>query len=164
MFGLTSVVIKIHDQGVKHEKLYPLNKREVYMPKVDDVGHSDYTVTKMEVLSKIFDMHFMITQAVIMKYPSFRRKYRYVDMTAGKGYVPYSDIVSKVNKVHALEWTGKSLVHNGKLLGSPLVFLTIAESEKVKISYRGEFIEAYKDKKSFAIEKLARNGNQSIFA
>jgi hypothetical protein len=55
------------------------------MPKVDGVGHSDATITKMEVLSKIFDMHFMITQAVIKKYSSFRRKYRYVDMTAGKG-------------------------------------------------------------------------------
>ena len=35
------------------------------MPIIDDVGHSDYTVPKMEVLSSIFDMHFMITQAVI---------------------------------------------------------------------------------------------------
>ncbi len=115
------------------------------MPKVDDVGHSDYTVPKMEVLSKIFDMHFMITQAVIKKYPSFRRKYRYVDMTAGKGHVPYSDIVSKVDKIHTLEWAGRSLIHNGKLLGSPLVFLTIAESEKVQISYYADFIDANKD-------------------
>jgi len=115
------------------------------MPKVDDVGHSDYTVTKMEVLSRIFDMHFMITQAVIKKYPSFRRKYRYIDMTAGKGHVPDSDIVSKVNKVHSLEWFGRSLVDNGKLLGSPLVFLIIAESEKVQISYRGDFIEVNKN-------------------
>lgn len=115
------------------------------MPKVDDVGHSDYTVPKMEVLSSIFDMHFMITQAVIRKYPSYRRKYRYIDMTAGKGHVPYSDIVSKVDKVHALEWSGRSLVHNGKLLGSPLVFLIIAESEKVQIPYLADFIEANKD-------------------
>jgi len=115
------------------------------MPKVDDVGHSDYTVPKMEVLSKIFDMHFMITQAVIKKYPSFKRKFRYVDMTAGKGHVPYSDIVSKVEKVHALEWFGKSLVHNGKLLGSPLVFLTVAESEKAQVSYHCDLIEANKE-------------------
>lgn len=111
------------------------------MPIVDDVGHSDYTVPKMEVLSSIFDMHLMITQAVIKKYPSFRQKYRYVDMTAGKGLVPYSDIVSKVNRIHALEWSGRSLIHDGKLLGSPLVFLTIAESEKAQILYRGDFIE-----------------------
>lgn len=115
------------------------------MPKVDDVGHSDYTVPKMEVLSSIFDMHFMITQAVIKKYPSYRQKYRYVDMTAGKGHVPYSDIVSKFNKVHALEWSGRSLVHDGKLLGSPLVFLTIAESEKVQVPYHADFIETNKD-------------------
>jgi three-Cys-motif partner protein len=115
------------------------------MPIVDDVGHSDVTVPKMEVLASIFDMHFMITQAVIKKYPSFRRKYRYIDMTAGKGYVPYSDIVSKVDKVHALEWSGRSLVHKGKLLGSPLVFLTVAESEKVQVSYHADFIEAKPD-------------------
>jgi len=115
------------------------------MPKVDDVGHSDYTVLKMELLSKIFDMHFMITQAVMKKYHSFKRKYRYIDMTAGKGHVPYSDIVSKVDKLHALEWFGNSLVHNGQLLGSPLVFLTIAESKKVQIPYRGDFIEAKKE-------------------
>jgi len=112
------------------------------MPKVDDVGHSDVTVPKMEVLASILDMHFMITQAVIKKYQSFRRKYRYIDMTAGKGHVPHSEIVSKVDKIHALEWAGKSLVHEGKLLGSPLVFLTVAESEKVQISYKADFIEA----------------------
>lgn len=114
------------------------------MPKVDGIGHSNATITKMEVLSKIFDMHFMITQAVIRKYSSFRRKYRYIDMTSGKGYVPYSDIVSKVERVHALEWSGRSLLHNGQLLGSPLVFLTVAESEKAQIPYRGDFIEEIK--------------------
>ena len=65
------------------------------MPKVDDVGHSDYTIPKIEVLSKIFDMHLMITQAVIRKYSSFRRKYRYIDMTAGKGFVPLVTLLRK---------------------------------------------------------------------
>lgn len=132
------------------------------MPIVDDVGHSDYTVPKMEVLSRIFDMHFMVTQAVIKKYPFFRRKYRYVDMTAGKGHVPYSDVVSKVEKIHALEWSGKSLVHNGKLLGSPLVFLMIAESEKAQIPYRCDFVEANKanaQELNDAIENHARLNN-----
>ncbi|MBL8099089.1 MAG: three-Cys-motif partner protein TcmP [Anaerolineales bacterium] len=111
------------------------------MPKVNDVGHSNSTVPKIEVLSNIFDMHFMITQAVIKKYLSFNRRYRYIDMTSGKGLVPYSEIVSKVNKIHTLEWSGKSLVHEEKLLGSPLVFLTVAESEKVQIPYQADFIE-----------------------
>lgn len=115
------------------------------MPRVNGVGHSDATISKMEVLSKIFDMHFMITQAVIKKYSSFRRKYRYVDMTSGKGHVPYSEMVSKVEKVHALQWSGRSLLHNGQLLGSPLVFLTIAESEKVQTPFRSDFIEEIKD-------------------
>jgi hypothetical protein len=47
-----------------------------------------------------------------------------------------------VDKIHPLQWSGKSLVHNGKLLGSPLVFLTIAESEKAQILYRADCIEA----------------------
>ena len=115
------------------------------MPKVDDVGHSVYTVPKMEDFAKILDMHFMITQAVIKKHPTLRQSYRYVDMTAGKGHVPYSDIVPKVNKVRALEWSGISLVENDRLLGSPLVFLTIAESAKVQIPYHADFIEARKD-------------------
>lgn len=115
------------------------------MPIKDDVGHSDYTIPKMEVLTKIFDMHLIVTQAVIKKYPFLRRTYRYVDMTAGKGHVPYSDIVSKVERVHALEWSGKSLVHNGKLLGSPLLFIMIAETEKIQIPYHCDFIEANKE-------------------
>lgn len=112
------------------------------MPKLDDVGHSNYTISKIQVLPKILDMHLMITQAVIRKHPAFRQNYRYIDMTAGKGHVPYIDVASKVNKIQAIEWSGKSLLHQGKLLGSPLVFLTVAESEKVRIPYKGSFIEA----------------------
>jgi hypothetical protein len=130
------------------------------MPKVDGVGHSNSTILKMEVLSSIFDMHFMITQADVKKYPSYRKKYRYIDMTAGKGYVPYSDTVSRVDKLHALEWSGKSLVHNGKLLGSPLVFLTIAESEKVQISYRTDCIEEKHD--NYQELKEAVNNHSSL--
>lgn len=115
------------------------------MPKVDDVGHSESTVSKTEVLASIFDMHMMITQAVIKKYLSYNRKYRYVDLTSGKGQVPYSEIVSKVNKIRTLEWSGKNLVHEGRLLGSPLVFLTVAESEKLKIGYQADLIESNKD-------------------
>lgn len=131
------------------------------MPKVDGVGHSDATISKMEVLSKIFDMHFMITQAVIKKYSSFRRKYRYIDMTSGKGHVPYSDIVTRVEKVHSLEWSGRSLLHNGQLLGSPLIFLTVAESEKVQVSYRGDFIEEKKDNFNQLGEAIKHHTNLS---
>ena len=132
------------------------------MPKVDDVGHSDYTIPKMEVLSKIFDMHLMITQAVIRKYSSFRQKYRYIDLTAGKGFVPSSNLVSKINKVKPLEWFGKSLIHHNKLLGSPLVFLTVAESEKAQVRYRCDFIEANEDNHQElvdAIEHYSRLNN-----
>jgi hypothetical protein len=89
------------------------------MPIVDGVGHSDSTILKIGILPRIFAMHFVITQAVIRKHPSFTQRYRYIDMTAGKGFGPDSDTVFKVNKIHALEWSGNSLVNNNRLLGSP---------------------------------------------
>jgi three-Cys-motif partner protein len=80
-------------------------------------------------------------------------------MTAGKGYVPYSDIVTKVNNIHALEWFGRSLVHNGKLLGSPLVFMTIAESEKAQIKYHSDLIEA-NENNCRELDEAIRNHSQ----
>jgi hypothetical protein len=44
-----------------------------------------------------------------------------------------------------LEWSGISLIDSGRLLGSPLVFLTVAESEKIQIPYRGDFVEVNED-------------------
>jgi hypothetical protein len=58
------------------------------MPKVDNVGFSESTVLKIEVLSRILDMHFHIAQAVIRRHPAFRQCYLYVDATAGKGFSP----------------------------------------------------------------------------
>ncbi len=70
------------------------------MPKVDDVGYGELTPFKLELLSKIFDMHLAITQAVINKNNFYNRTYLYIDLTSGKGFSPDS-----------------------KLKGSPLVFL-----------------------------------------
>src|SRR5574341_471927 len=88
------------------------------MPKVDNVGFGEYTALKMEILGKIFDMHLAITQAVLTNHKSFRQVYVYIDATAGKGFVPESNI-----------------------LGSPLVFLNSVRSEKIHIPFEAHFIE-----------------------
>lgn len=111
------------------------------MPKVDNVGFSESTVRKIEDLSKILDMHFRITQAVLGKHPTFRQYYRYVDATAGKGFSPPDERISKVASFKPPTWSGVNLMEDGKLLGSPLVFLTIAHSDKVKVEYRIDLIE-----------------------
>ena len=90
------------------------------MPKdeLDGIGYSQTTPIKMEHFSKIVGMHLAITNAVLNKnshlYP---QRYRYIDLTSGKGMTP----------------TG------GK--GSPLVFLERAERTKDKLQYRLDFIE-----------------------
>ena len=87
------------------------------MPKVDDVGFGQSTPIKIQHLSKILDMHIAITQAVLNKYTVYRKKYRYVDLTAGKGHTPDG------------------------LKGSPLVFLETIESKYSGLSYRADFVE-----------------------
>ena len=88
------------------------------MPKVDGVGYSNSTYLKIEDLSRIFAMHLAITKAVLVKHGNlYQQRYRYIDLTAGKGFTP-----------------------NG-LRGSPLIFLEQVESDKVKIPYRADLIE-----------------------
>lgn len=87
------------------------------MPKVDGVGFGQSTPIKIQHLSKILDMHIAITQAVLKKYAVYRKKYRYVDLTAGKGHTPDG------------------------LKGSPLVFLETIESKYSGLSYRADFVE-----------------------
>ncbi len=112
------------------------------MPKVDNVGYSEHTVPKIEILSKIFDMHLQITQAVIKRHPFYyHQRYRYIDATSGKGYTPDVNIVTKEVLFKPPMWNQVNLVQEGKLLGSPLVFLTVAESEKIDISYYADLIE-----------------------
>ncbi len=88
------------------------------MPKTDDVGYGDCTAKKMTDFSRIVRMHLSITQAVLRKnsnlYPQY---YRYIDLTAGKGYSP-----------------------NG-VKGSPIAFLEQAENEIFELPYCADFIE-----------------------
>ena len=88
------------------------------MPKVDNVGFGDCTEIKMGHFSRIVAMHLAVTQAVLIKnshlYP---QRYRYIDLTAGKGFSP-----------------------NGEK-GSPITFIEQAEADKIEVAYRADFIE-----------------------
>jgi three-Cys-motif partner protein len=88
------------------------------MPKTDNVGHGEFTNLKMEILRKIFDMHLVITQAVLRRQNYFKQIYRYIDVTAGKGYVPDSTTP-----------------------GSPLVFLDAIYSGIFQKPFEASFIE-----------------------
>jgi three-Cys-motif partner protein len=88
------------------------------MPITDDVGHGQFTSLKMDILRKIFDMHLEVTQAVLNRNYYFNQTYKYIDVTAGKGYVP------------------------GTLIpGSPLVFLNAAYAGIFKKPFEAHFIE-----------------------
>ena len=76
------------------------------MPKINNVGYGEFITRKMEILRSILGMHLAVTQAVLNKRQSYRQVYKYIDATAGKGYVPESST-----------------------LGSPLTFLDLATSE-----------------------------------
>lgn len=54
----------------------------------DGVGYSKSTIKKLEYLSVIFKYHLKITNAVLEKNDYFLQSYRYIDLTAGKGYIP----------------------------------------------------------------------------
>ena len=87
------------------------------MPKVDGVGFGQSTPIKIQHLSKIVGMHIAITQAVLNKHSVYKKKYRYVDLTAGKGHTPDG------------------------LKGSPLVFLEVIEGKYSGLPYRADFVE-----------------------
>jgi three-Cys-motif partner protein len=87
------------------------------MPIVDGVGYGESTSVKIEHLSKIYSMHLAVTQAVLNRNPYYHQKYRYVDVTAGKGFTPDGNE------------------------GSPLVFLSKVESDKFHLPFRMDLIE-----------------------
>jgi three-Cys-motif partner protein len=89
------------------------------MPKVDDIGFSEITPLKMDVLKKIFSMHISITQAVIAKNSYYKNIYRYIDLTAGKGIVPKSN-----------------------MYGSPLLFLDVVAKDIKGWNFSMDFIES----------------------
>lgn len=88
------------------------------MPKVDDVGHGEFTSLKMETLISILNMHLAITQEVLRKYKSWKQVYQYIDVTAGKGFVP-----------------------NTNIPGSPLAFLKCGNASNIHMPYYAHFVE-----------------------
>lgn len=72
---------------------------------------------KLQHFESIIKMHTIITSAVLNRYPYYRPKYRYIDATAGPG---------------------KYTVSGAELIGSPLLFISAAES--LKLSYQADFI------------------------
>ena len=96
--------------------------REVSMSKKDDVGYGKFTELKIEHLGKIFDMHLAITQAVLRKNPYYDPTYRYIDVTAGKGYIP-----------------------EGTTLGSPLVFIESSNSRHLDMTCKVDLFECVEE-------------------
>ncbi len=117
------------------------------MPKEDGVGYGELTPYKIEHLGDILAMHLAVTSAVVLKNHkkyNYKKSYRYVDLTSGKGFSP-----------------------DRKILGSPLVFLRNAES-KLQIPYRADFIEKIEknfiELKSNVANEIAKNkwGNPNV--
>ena len=92
------------------------------MPKKDGVGFGEFTELKIKNLGKIFDMHLAITQAVLRKNPYYKQSYRYIDATAGKGYVPEST-----------------------MLGSPLVFINSSASPHIEMACNVNLFECVEE-------------------
>lgn len=93
------------------------------MPKIDGVGYGDFTEKKLEHFSKILEMHFAITKAVISKNANiFKPYYHYVELTSGKGFTPI----------------GKP--------GSPIIFFETAHKNFNDINFFADFIDC--DKKN----------------
>lgn len=88
------------------------------MPVEDGVGYGHVTPIKVEHMRKIFAMHLAITKAVLNRNEYFIRRYRYLDLTAGKGATPDGNP------------------------GSPIIFLEQAESSDFGFPYRADFIES----------------------
>lgn len=88
------------------------------MPVNSGVGHGSWTNLKQKDFEAIIEMHLCISNAVIQKNKFLNRYYHYIDCTAGPG-----------------EYEGEK----GKILGSPISFINVAEY--LKIPYKADFIE-----------------------
>ena len=90
------------------------------MPIENGIGYGEYTGVKIEHLAKILEIHMAITKSVIKKHASYSLpEYRYMDLTAGKGFTPDGN------------------------MGSPIAFLDQVRNPKLKfdIPFRADLIE-----------------------
>jgi three-Cys-motif partner protein len=88
------------------------------MPIQSGVGCSEWTIIKLQHLTRIMEMHIGITKAVLAKHSYYNQMYHYIDATAGPG---------------------RYRAAGQEVCGSPLVFLTAAERES--LPYRADLIE-----------------------
>jgi len=88
------------------------------MPVQKGVGFGPFTRLKLEHLRAIMAMHVRITKAVLTKHRFYAQAYHFIDATAGPGsYQVYGEEVQ----------------------GSPLLFLSVAESQQ--LTYKADLIE-----------------------
>jgi three-Cys-motif partner protein len=88
------------------------------MPVDKSVGSGPYTRLKLEHLRAIMAMHVSITKAVLKRNPYYTQVYHFIDATAGPG---------------------KYEVNDDEVRGSPLLFLSVAE--KQRLAYKADLIE-----------------------
>jgi three-Cys-motif partner protein len=100
------------------------------MPVQDGVGFSEWTPIKLKHLETIIAMHISITRAVLNKNPYYHQVYHFIDATAGPG---------------------RYCVSEQEVIGSPLIFLKMAEGQQ--LVYRADLIE----KEMSNVESLRAN-------
>jgi three-Cys-motif partner protein len=88
------------------------------MPVQDGVGFSEWTPIKLQHLETILAMHVSITRSVLNKNPYYHQIYHFIDATAGPG---------------------RYFVGQQEVIGSPLLFLGVAESQG--LAYTADLIE-----------------------
>jgi len=97
------------------------------------VGVGPLTRMKLDQLESLIAMHVKITMAVLKNNPHFKQEYHFIDATAGPGKYP---------------------VESQEVQGSPLVFLSVAEDERLR--YTAELIEEIPDNVDSLRENLPK--------
>jgi hypothetical protein len=118
------------------------------VPKKSGIGFGRQTPTKMSHFQSIIEMHLSIAHAVALRNPeTFTNVYRYIDCTAGCGYVPEMGIK-----------------------GSPLVFLDRMIEKFCNYEFIADFIERDPDnakKLDHEIEEMIKsksiNGSYNVY-
>lgn len=109
------------------------------MPIQNGVGSSEWTPTKLEHLSAVMAMHVSITKAVLSKNSYYKQIYHFIDATAGPG---------------------KYTANGEKVQGSPLVFLSVAESHQ--LSYKADLVEIEQVNLDSLKEQLPKSNYGSV--
>jgi hypothetical protein len=63
----------------------------------DNVGYSIYTQSKVYNFKKIVEMHTRICKGIVNRYKRYDYRYFYMDLTAGTGFIPSTDLPNCAN-------------------------------------------------------------------